>query len=78
LVRLEITYGDAVSQREDAETLAVEGCLAGFEFGFFGGGSGCSEHGCGCCAEREEGLGEMHFLLMSIDRSKWMLLLILL
>jgi hypothetical protein len=31
------TYGDAVSQRQDAETLAVEGCLAGFEFG-----GGCS------------------------------------
>jgi hypothetical protein len=34
-------YGDAVSQREDAEALAVEGCLAGFEFGG-GVGSGCS------------------------------------
>jgi len=28
------TYGDAVSEREDAEAFAVEGCLAGLELGW--------------------------------------------
>ena len=65
------TYGDAVPKREDAKTLPVEGRLASLEFGR----RWCSQHGRGCCAEREECLGEMHVEIdrVSVLGSLWLL-----